>query len=318
MSAIDKPISENKSRRSTDAGTPFNDPTADLILRSADGIDFRVFKLLLSLASPFFHDMFTLPQPPVGDNCNETKDDLPVVRMAEDKNVIAMLLLACYPMSAVDPPHLETLGEIHMLLEVAVKYNIERVEKRARGWLVEPRFLHTDPVRVFAIACHYRLQAEAKLAAEATAFMAFSTRPYGVELDLITGGQMYQLFQYHANCVESAKEVFINFTWIKRTSFSWFNCDHCGSKYEIAGPGGLGICVDSWWYNFMRGLPAAFENRVWDEEKISNLMETALGGANVNCGGPAGRARADMQEFKYMLHAKVKDVVSMVPLDLRF
>lgn len=48
-----------------DAPHPFNDPDgdADIIIRSVDGIDFRVHKLFLSKASHAFRDMFTTPLP---------------------------------------------------------------------------------------------------------------------------------------------------------------------------------------------------------------------------------------------------------------
>ncbi|KAI0285939.1 hypothetical protein BGY98DRAFT_249262 [Russula aff. rugulosa BPL654] len=47
------------------AEAPFNDAQADLILRSSDEvpIHFRVFKNILSLASPVFADMFSIPSP---------------------------------------------------------------------------------------------------------------------------------------------------------------------------------------------------------------------------------------------------------------
>ena len=47
-----------------DASSPFDRPDADVILRSCDHVDFRFHKSLLSLASPFFCNMFALPQPP--------------------------------------------------------------------------------------------------------------------------------------------------------------------------------------------------------------------------------------------------------------
>ena len=43
------------------ASEPFDHAKADIILRSSDNIDFHVFKLFLSLASPFFEDMFNIP-----------------------------------------------------------------------------------------------------------------------------------------------------------------------------------------------------------------------------------------------------------------
>jgi len=315
------PANANQSPAITDADVPFNKVKADVILRSADNVDFRFFKLLLSLASSFFDDMFTLPQAPKGHDSNERKDGLPVVQVTEEKKTLEMLLLMCYPMSVIDPPDLETLNEVHLLLDAAIKYNMERVEKRVRGWLVAPRFLDIDPVRVFAIACHHRLKAEAELAAGATCFMPLLQRPYGPELEFITGGQLYQLLQYHENCLEPVKKIATDFTWIEQTSFCWFNCIYCGGRYEKVGPNGQNLRVDNWWYNYMQAVAGALNNRAWDEAKINDLMETALKSAHMNCGpgdGIAWRARAQLPEFRDIMRAKIKEVVSQAPLDLHF
>ena len=41
--------------------SPFDDPDADIVFRSAEGISFRLYKVILSKASSVFRDMFTLP-----------------------------------------------------------------------------------------------------------------------------------------------------------------------------------------------------------------------------------------------------------------
>ena len=41
--------------------SPFDDPDADIVIRSAEGISFRLYKVILSKASSVFRDMFTLP-----------------------------------------------------------------------------------------------------------------------------------------------------------------------------------------------------------------------------------------------------------------
>jgi len=62
-----------------DAKHPFDDPKADVILRSSDNVDFRCYKLLLAFASPsFFEGMFNLPQPTGDHVMGETRDGLPV------------------------------------------------------------------------------------------------------------------------------------------------------------------------------------------------------------------------------------------------
>lgn len=55
---------------------PFDDLSADVVLRSSDGIDFRVHRIVLSLASPFFKEMFTLPQP-------TSEPEVPIIPMSE-------------------------------------------------------------------------------------------------------------------------------------------------------------------------------------------------------------------------------------------
>jgi hypothetical protein len=44
------------------AAHPFNKANADAILRTRDGVDFRVHTAILAEASAFFADMFALPQ----------------------------------------------------------------------------------------------------------------------------------------------------------------------------------------------------------------------------------------------------------------
>ena len=90
--------------------------------------------------------MFALPQASEADNRNEMKDSLPVIQLAEDKKTLDMLLSICYPMAVMDPRDPETLTEAHQLLDAAIKYNVERVEKRVCGWIFWPCFLDTDPM----------------------------------------------------------------------------------------------------------------------------------------------------------------------------
>jgi BTB/POZ domain len=49
---------------SVHCSAPVSQHGSDVILRSSDHVDFYVYKIVLSLVSPFFEDMFSLPQPP--------------------------------------------------------------------------------------------------------------------------------------------------------------------------------------------------------------------------------------------------------------
>ncbi|KAG6330410.1 hypothetical protein ID866_8679, partial [Astraeus odoratus] len=89
------------------ASPPFGHPKADAILRSSDNVDFRVFQLFLSLASPFFETLFDLPQPSEETSADtETIDGLPVIPMSEDSKTLDALLRFCYPCTLAEDPAL--------------------------------------------------------------------------------------------------------------------------------------------------------------------------------------------------------------------
>ncbi|KAI9064030.1 hypothetical protein FKP32DRAFT_1531144, partial [Trametes sanguinea] len=43
--------------------SPFDQPSADIVIRSSDSVDFHVHTQILAQASPFFATMLSLPQP---------------------------------------------------------------------------------------------------------------------------------------------------------------------------------------------------------------------------------------------------------------
>jgi BTB/POZ domain-containing protein len=76
---------------------------ANLVIRSSDFVNFRVHKAVLAMASPFFKDLLSLPQP---SNC-ETVDGLPVVQLSEDSELICILISILYPLRPVTPASYE-------------------------------------------------------------------------------------------------------------------------------------------------------------------------------------------------------------------
>jgi hypothetical protein len=72
----------------------FDSSRADLVLRSCDGVDFRVEKVVLVMSSPFFETMLSLPQPLSEE---ETPEEPPFVKMAEDSRTLCVLLEVLYP-----------------------------------------------------------------------------------------------------------------------------------------------------------------------------------------------------------------------------
>lgn len=146
--------------QSTMAQPPFDNPIADIILRSADNVDFRLFKAVLLLVSPFFSDMFSLTPPDATSHtCHLSSEAIPV---SEKSDTIDPLMRLCYP---IDDPVFSDLSLLESVLEATIKYQMAEAEKLCRATI--RGFIETHALDVYAISCRLRLEDEARLAAEA-------------------------------------------------------------------------------------------------------------------------------------------------------
>ncbi|KAH8983116.1 hypothetical protein EDB92DRAFT_1804072, partial [Lactarius akahatsu] len=76
---------------------------ADVVLRSSDLVSFHVHKSILAMSSPFFTDLFSLPQPPD----DEVIEGLPVVQVPEDAELLHSLFTVLYPIPSAIPESYE-------------------------------------------------------------------------------------------------------------------------------------------------------------------------------------------------------------------
>ncbi|KAF8307757.1 hypothetical protein DL93DRAFT_2064615, partial [Clavulina sp. PMI_390] len=76
----------------------FSFDDGDVVLRSEDGVDFRVDSLILRRASGLFADIFALP-PKQQNDCSSSSSPEPIA-MIEPASVIDDLLRLIYPISA--------------------------------------------------------------------------------------------------------------------------------------------------------------------------------------------------------------------------
>ncbi|KAJ2979153.1 hypothetical protein NUW54_g11184 [Trametes sanguinea] len=159
------PANQSVSQRpNRQASEPFDRDDADFILRSCDMVQFFVHRIILALSSPLFSTMLSLPQPPPEATVPDyATDGRPVIEVAEDSETLDLFLRLCYPM--VDPP-LVSFPLIRRLLATAMKYDAPSALHSAKKALVQPSLLEEDPLRSFAIACCFRLEEEAEIAAE--------------------------------------------------------------------------------------------------------------------------------------------------------
>ncbi|KAG1861161.1 hypothetical protein DFJ58DRAFT_905444 [Suillus subalutaceus] len=238
----------------TCASTPFDHAQADVILRTADGVEFRVFKLFLSLASPFFETLFSLPQAPDGATDQEMKDGLAVIAVSEDSKTLDSFLRFCYPSTLADDPSLENLTDVLSMLAAARKYSLDLIEKKVCQALANPKVLETEPIRCFAVACNARLTHETITAARYTLRQPLIPAQFS-EIGLITASELLALLTYHKNCSIAVQPLMKDLKWLK---------DHYTNRKKctwLFGPYDNDSCRFKWWAAYMRELSELLMNR---------------------------------------------------------
>ncbi|KZT28222.1 hypothetical protein NEOLEDRAFT_1154530 [Neolentinus lepideus HHB14362 ss-1] len=307
----------------TDAKTPFDDQDADVIVRSGDGVDFRVFRVVLMLASPVFKDTLRLPRPAKSevkrDPEDEERDGLPVLRIQERSSVFETLLRFCYPQ--VEDPEVSKLEDIVDTLGAALKYDLEIIAKRMKQLLLQPKFLGTDPIYIYAIACQHRLREHAEVAAR------FSLRTPMLQhaskgLDLISGLEYHRLLIYHRRCADVASAVAEDLDMLS-PNYIWLNCRNstCASVPSMC-PGSLSSTMNSprkWWVDFMAKLRVELLRRPCGDTVLDTTIRKEFLNAAARCPTCKPQAGQDLAHFCKVLGFTVdNEIIDNVFLELSF
>lgn len=179
------------------AKPPFDDAKADIVLQSNDGVHFRVFKIILSLASPIFADMFSIPSP----SSQKSSNEIQVVLLSEHSTALDVALRHLYP---VRTPDAVTLHDTSVLAEFAHKYQVDALEKFITHYLIE--YVKQDPVGVYAIAARYGYKDAGAKAAQSCLNLPFS-RLQSPNVRCATAELHAELLGYHVACGEAASAV---------------------------------------------------------------------------------------------------------------
>ncbi|KAI0704113.1 hypothetical protein C8Q76DRAFT_684104 [Earliella scabrosa] len=105
----------------TPAPSPFDKPSADIILRTSDHVDYHVHSQILIVASSVFEMILSLPHTPEPDG--QTTSGRPIIAIEESSKVIEVLLRIVYPLEREVTSR--TLGEVEGALKAALKYDVE-------------------------------------------------------------------------------------------------------------------------------------------------------------------------------------------------
>ena len=215
------------------AKAPFDNPEGDIILQSADGVNFHVFKLILSLVSDVFKSMFTLPQ----DTKQSDVSSVPIIPLAENSTILESLLLLFYPASN---PTFETFEDAKAVLVAARKYDIGVAVNSARD-LVFTRFLETKPLELYALSCLFGWKQHAQMAATRT--LQFNLKDPGrfssgfTGMKDITAFDYIKLLAYHNDCGIAAQAVGESLTWLTPTlenkNMCMWRCTRMGRSEAI-------------------------------------------------------------------------------------
>ncbi|KAF9038633.1 hypothetical protein BJ165DRAFT_1499263 [Panaeolus papilionaceus] len=300
----------------TPAGAPFDHPDADVILRSSDKepVDFRLFKILLSLSSPFFSEIFTLPQP--SSPSLMTADyiehrGVSVIQMTEDRETLEVLLGLCIPISMYPVPRIASLQVMQKIIDAAFKFEMEGVQKHLRLELISARFIESQPLRVFAIAYRYGWDSEARLAARFTLRHPLDVG-FVPELEFISGATFYRLQDYHRVCGEVASSRALlqpvlaeaDDTWV------WITCKRCPAAWSQNNRD----YPDSrkWWVQWVEDAAAAVKTRPWGNTvKKWDIVEKAMNTAS-DCPNCGRKAREDLEGFSQMLAIEIERDIALV------
>ena len=311
----------------TYATAPFDHARADIILRSSDNIDFRVFKLFLSLASPFFETLFSIPQPAEENGDQEVMDGLAVIPVTEDGKTLDALLRFCYPCTLANDPNIEVLKDAMDVLNAAKKYSIDAIEKKARQAIANPKILEAEPLRCFVIAHQGSLREETLLAARYTL-----TQPlipsWFQEIELITATDLLSLLTYHRRCGDAVYALRLDLSWITShyrslEACSWLSGRHLDA-YKVSTNCGcvrsdslrryalFKISLPQWWESFMEETFLALRDKPC-KETVQALAEKTVQTVKArNCQTCSPKVTEGMRDFLDLFTRKIEETVSQV------
>ncbi|KAJ6602755.1 hypothetical protein DFH09DRAFT_451281 [Mycena vulgaris] len=221
--------------------SPFDDPDGDIILRSSDDIDFRLYRPILERASPVLEDMFDTPQ--AGQAPDPT---LPVVKLEESAAVLDRMLRLWYPGAE---PCIESLDDLCEVLETMVKYRMTFLAQTGQRYLAE--YLVDNPVTVFAMGWYCGWEGLTRKAAKECLKLHLKDliqNDASGYLGLISSEGYQGLLLYHQQCGAAASAAVDpesrSHKWV------WMQCTQCPPRQG-------GAIRTTWMSNYVSWLTSA-------------------------------------------------------------
>jgi BTB/POZ domain len=213
-------VGTKSSKLGSSPRTYLDVPDADVILRSADLVNFRAHKSALTMASPFFKDLLSLPQPPD----SEVMNGLPVVQLSEDAEVLNYLIPMLYPVRHVIPWF---ESKLLSLLAACQKYDMVSIQSSIRDHVHHRRsnLFGAGAFGIYAIASSKRLIPEMEKAARLTLDYPMTFETLGEGLRLFEGQALHDLFCFRRRCRDNIVACLESFLQVRaKPSKIWVGC----------------------------------------------------------------------------------------------
>ena len=184
--------SQEQASLDRNAGSPYDSaaPSADIIIRSSDLINFYVLKAFLSYVSPFFKNMFDV----VSTTTSELMNGFPVIAVAETSETIRLLLDFIYP--HIGEPRIDNVALFLKVCKATRKYCMDIIENRLRQQIVTSQLTVSEPLRVCAVAIDLNWEDVALIAARNASTISLDKLPHAEELRNISGSGFYRFLDY--------------------------------------------------------------------------------------------------------------------------
>ena len=194
---------------------------ANIMIQSCDLVNFRVHKRTLAMSSPFFNDMFSLPQP----SNKEVVDGLPVVRLSEDAEVLSGLITMLYPIPSWLP---DSYDKALTVLSASQKYDMVGVQSRIHAEIQNrefPPLTGAETFRSYAISSGGELSSEREKLARQTLDFPMTFEYLCDELPSSEGWALRDLVGFRKRCRDNLVSCFELFLNCDKPPFNiWTSC----------------------------------------------------------------------------------------------
>lgn len=291
----------------------FNNPDADIILRSVDNVQFRTFQSLLFLASPILKKY-------VKDNLSHEDsllETLPIVPLQEDTGTVERLLLLIYPRWAPDPNvDMWTLLETKSVLISLKRFQMREVTFAIQEKLCQSPLVKKEPRQLYAVACQFGLDQLANRAMRYAILESLSdTEPYPEE-EAMSAGALHRLLSCQSKCQDAVQALARNFWWLTSTEFVWFSCNLCGrfgyDSTAVEVSQGARCEAKRWWLQYMTEVATELSNSTCVDKTLQPGLIMRIRGADKKCTNCEAKCVADMIEFSKLFEAEATKVINRV------